>query len=419
MSSGASRLDGGESAHDLVDGRVGEGTYLLVGTVLDGMWDEHTGRVTAQSGCLRLRGVMELRGGHEDARDAARLQSADVVHTARRAGPSVGQRFDHDLTAAADLVGQLGRQDLGKGRLAEARDAQAPRGQERDYAVKEDVAASLGDVQQAHGEPVQRGRAGGTLPARGGALGGRIKKLACALVFPPRVGGGRRVGPAPPPPMIAENRPAGPPAWTNHTPSGRNLGRLVPVSSSGMPSVHPPASRTSSSPGMVRSAWISSRSRAFVQPASRNTRACSGEMTTSASKARTSLGWAMVRRHQANERASDAGVRESWSITTRGPSPANNVTAEASAGRPRSTESGSQGEPSSSSAKQNVYLPGWPRVARSTSPGRPPPTLRTTSCSARPMVALARFPWPSALMPAFMPIARATGPLTITTGLAA
>src|SRR5919198_4185394 len=180
MSSGESRSGGRESTYDLVDGRVGEGAYLLVATVLDGMRDEHAGRVTAQSVCLGLRGVTELRGGHEDARDAAGLQSADVVHTARRAGPSVGQRFDHDLTAAADLVGQLGRQDLGKRGLAEARDAQAPRGQERVYAVEEDVAAGLGDVQQAHGEPVQRGRAGATLPARGGALGGRIKKLACA-----------------------------------------------------------------------------------------------------------------------------------------------------------------------------------------------------------------------------------------------
>ena len=60
MSSGASRLDGGESAHDLVDSRVGEGAYLLVGTVLDGMRDEHAGRVKAQSVCLGLRGVTEL-----------------------------------------------------------------------------------------------------------------------------------------------------------------------------------------------------------------------------------------------------------------------------------------------------------------------------------------------------------------------
>ena len=46
---------------------------------------------------------------------------------------------------------------------------------------------------------------------------------------------------------------------------------------------------------------------------------------------------------------------------------------------PKSAESGVHGDPSSSSAKQKAILPGLPWVARSTSPGRPPPTLRTTS----------------------------------------
>ena len=55
-------------------------------------------------------------------------------------------------------------------------------------------------------------------------------------------------------------------------------------------------------------------------------------------------------------------------------------------------------------------------VARSTSPGRPPPTLRITSCRARPMVALARLPCPKALIPEFIPMARPTGPLTTRTG---
>ena len=60
--------------------------------------------------------------------------------------------------------------------------------------------------------------------------------------------------------------------------------------------------------------------------------------------------------------------------------------------KPRSTCNGSHGEPSSSSGKQNESLPGLPCVARSTPPGRPPPTLRITSCSARPMVEFARLP---------------------------
>src|ERR1044071_4793232 len=49
-------------------------------------------------------------------------------------------------------------------------------------------------------------------------------------------------------------------------------------------------------------------------------------------------------------------------------------------------------------------------------PGTPPPTLRTTSCSARPIVALARLPWPMQLRPLFMPMRWAIGPLTTSTG---
>jgi hypothetical protein len=61
-------------------------------------------------------------------------------------------------------------------------------------------------------------------------------------------------------------------------------------------------------------------------------------------------------------------------------------------------------------------LAGLPKVARSTPPGLPPPTLRITSCSARPMVELARFPWPKTLIPEFIPMARRIGPLTTITG---
>ena len=83
---------------------------------------------------------------------------------------------------------------------------------------------------------------------------------------------------------------------------------------------------------------------------------------------------------------------------------------------PRETESGVQSGSVSSSAKQKVYLPGLPCIARSISPGRPPPTLRMMSWKARPMVALARLPWPSAFRPQFMPMRRATGPFTTMTG---
>ena len=92
------------------------------------------------------------------------------------------------------------------------------------------------------------------------------------------------------------------------------------------------------------------------------------------------------------------------------------VTADVPAGMPRSTDSGSQIESSSSSATQNVNLPGWPSVERSSWPGKPPSTLSIIRRTLRPMVALARLPLPSALCVQFMPIFWRIGPLTTMNG---
>src|SRR6185436_11725512 len=141
-----------------------------------------------------------------------------------------------------------------------------------------------------------------------------------------------------------------------------------------------------------------------------------GDTTSIAPMPITSLGWLTARSLAANERASDSGVREIWSTMADGPCPGNSETVDAPRANPRSTDSGSHGEPASSSAKQNVYFPGPPNAARSMPPGTPPPTLRTTSCSARPIVALARLPCPMQLTPLFMPICAAIGPFTTITG---
>ena len=61
-------------------------------------------------------------------------------------------------------------------------------------------------------------------------------------------------------------------------------------------------------------------------------------------------------------------------------------------------------------------MPGWPRVARSSLPGRAPPTFWSVSLSARPMAALARVPCPKTLPPALMPRRPAIGPLTMMSG---
>ena len=61
-----------------------------------------------------------------------------------------------------------------------------------------------------------------------------------------------------------------------------------------------------------------------------------------------------------------------------------------------------------------VYLPAWPSAALSSSPGTAPVAFICIRRMALPMVALARLPGPKTLTPEFMPISRATGPLTTT-----
>ena len=61
-----------------------------------------------------------------------------------------------------------------------------------------------------------------------------------------------------------------------------------------------------------------------------------------------------------------------------------------------------------------MYLAGLPIAVASNLPVTAPKMLRATSRTARPIVALARLPEPSALEPEFIPIPAACGPLTIT-----
>jgi A/G-specific adenine glycosylase len=95
----------GEGAQQGVDGAVRQGGHLLVGAVLDGMRHVDAGHVEAQARRLGLGGVDEGVGGHEDPRHAPPLQIVDVVHTARRAGSSIGEGLDHGVAVGgAGLV---------------------------------------------------------------------------------------------------------------------------------------------------------------------------------------------------------------------------------------------------------------------------------------------------------------------------
>ena len=156
--------------------------------------------------------------------------------------------------------------------------------------------------------------------------------------------------------------------------------------------------------------------RSRLQPAPAQRAMCSGDSTSMASIPSIIRGDTVACSAWARCLVNDSGLRDRSSAKILGDSPAKTVTVDWPARQPRLPASDVHGEPASSSAKQKPTLAGEPNVARSTSPGRPPPTLRTTNWTARPMVELARLPWPSELSPLFMPMRPPTGPFTTSTG---
>ena len=111
-------LSGRQRVEDLRKGRFGESPHLLVGALLDRMPGEHPPGVHPQGPTLGVGRLREAVRGHEDARQAQVFQIDYVMHTARRAGASVGQGFDHRPAFGGDLAAQIERRRLGKGGLA-------------------------------------------------------------------------------------------------------------------------------------------------------------------------------------------------------------------------------------------------------------------------------------------------------------
>jgi len=109
----------GDGRQDLVHGGIGEGAHLIVGAILNRVGNKHPRRLEADGVALGLGRVDELGGGQEHTRQTTSLEISDVVHTARRAAPSVGQRLDHDVTFRGDLVAQVDGSRLGERWLAE------------------------------------------------------------------------------------------------------------------------------------------------------------------------------------------------------------------------------------------------------------------------------------------------------------
>ena len=96
---------------------VGELFQFVVGAVLHRVWNEHQCRVDTERLGLGSGTFDELGGGDAYCWNAARFEIRHVMRTARNAGPSVGQSFDHEIDFGGDLLPQRQRRHPGVGRL--------------------------------------------------------------------------------------------------------------------------------------------------------------------------------------------------------------------------------------------------------------------------------------------------------------
>ena len=180
----------------------------------------------------------------------------------------------------------------------------------------------------------------------------------------------------------------------------------------------PPAPRTSSPAGRaVVSSNSAPRSRARSQPASRKTRPCSGPTTQ-----QRVAGQALLRMGDRLERHAPANAREPLGLARElvddDPRRLGRHQRHAGLAGGHAAVLGQRARAMSSSrsAKHARPCPAGRGRRGPRRRGRPPPTLRTVSCSARPIVLFARLPWPRQLPAAFIPTASASGPETTTSG---
>src|SRR5262249_2277320 len=96
---------------------------------------------------LCRRRNLELGGRNPDRHDAELFEAPDVMHTARRAGASIGQPFDHEVAFRLDLLLQLDRGQMGEMLLAIAFHGVATGCQQVVESVEEFTAALRGSVE--------------------------------------------------------------------------------------------------------------------------------------------------------------------------------------------------------------------------------------------------------------------------------
>jgi hypothetical protein len=95
----------GQLVHYLLNDEVRPLPHLVGGEILHGMRHADDGKPWHAEGlCLDPRGVEKDLCGEDGGRNLALFKGDPVVHTARRARPSVGQRLDDRIAAAGQLL---------------------------------------------------------------------------------------------------------------------------------------------------------------------------------------------------------------------------------------------------------------------------------------------------------------------------
>src|SRR5581483_1481120 len=145
----------GQSGGDFTQRGFGPRFDLFPGLVLDRVRDINRVEVgPPERARLRPGGGHKFGRRHRDRRDPQVFQLRRVVQTARRAGASIGQRFDHGVAPRGDeSVKHFGGRGFGECRLGLAhyfRNTRALLQQPR-QAVEKEIAAGLADVEQADG----------------------------------------------------------------------------------------------------------------------------------------------------------------------------------------------------------------------------------------------------------------------------
>ena len=113
----------GECLQDVVNSRTGATSHFIVGSVLYGV--RHVNSILGNLWHAKGLGLMMCRFNKFARRDHDRRNIScfvinQVVHTARRAGPSISESLDHRFALFGNLSAQVFRCWFGKGRFVEA-----------------------------------------------------------------------------------------------------------------------------------------------------------------------------------------------------------------------------------------------------------------------------------------------------------